>query len=80
MATPASAGKRVTAAGVTLEPPTGWKPSKQPDRGAKLVNPGGDILWRFFATEAATDFTAWFDDAWRSITSAHSNVQASDAG
>ncbi|HEU4614180.1 MAG TPA: hypothetical protein VFS15_18930 [Kofleriaceae bacterium] len=65
---------------MTLEPPTGWKPSKQPDGGAKLVNPGGDILWRFFATEAATDFTAWFDDAWRSITSAHSNVQASDAG
>ena len=69
----------MTAAGVTLEPPTGWKLSKQPDGGAKLVSPGGDIVWRFFATEASTDLTAWFDDAWRSITSVHSNVQASDA-
>jgi hypothetical protein len=64
---------------VTLEPPTGWKLSKQPDGGAKLVNPAGDIVWRFFPTETSTDLTAWFDEAWRSITSVHSNVQASDA-
>jgi len=51
-ATPAIAGRRVTAAGVTLEPPTG---------------------------EPATDLSVWFDDAWRSVTSAHSNVQASAA-
>jgi hypothetical protein len=74
----AVAGKRVTAAGVTLEPPAGWKLAKQPDGGAKLVNPTGDIVWRFFATEASTDLTAWVDAAWRAIASAHSNVQASD--
>jgi hypothetical protein len=73
---PAVAGKRVTAAGVTLEPPAGWKLSKEGDGGAKLVNPGGDIVWRFFATEAATDLGAWVDDAWKSLTSAHSSVQA----
>jgi hypothetical protein len=75
---PAVAGKRVTAAGVTLEPPTGWKLSKQPDGGARLVNPAGDIVWRIFASEPSTDLAAWFDDAWRSITSVHSIVQASD--
>jgi hypothetical protein len=78
-AAPANAGKRVTAAGVTLEPPAGWKLTKQPDGGAKLVNPKGDIVWRFFANEPATDLAAWFDDAWQSVTSAHSNVQASGA-
>jgi len=76
---PAIAEKRVTAAGVTLEPPAGWKLTKQPDGGARLVNPTGDIVWRFFASEPATDLSAWFDDAWRSVTSAHSNVQASPA-
>ena len=76
-AAPAVAGKRVTAAGVTLEPPSGWNLSKEPDGGAKLVNPADDIVWRFFATEPTTDLTAWFDEAWRSVTSAHSNVQAS---
>lgn len=74
----AVAGKRVTAAGVTLEPPAGWKLSKQPDGGAKLVNPAGDIVWRFFATEPSTDLAAWVDDAWHAIASAHSSVQASD--
>jgi len=74
----AFAGKRVTAAGVTLEPPAGWKLSKQADGGAKLVNPTGDIVWRFFATEPATDLAAWVDDAWQSIASAHSGVQASE--
>jgi hypothetical protein len=78
-AAPAVAGKRVTAAGVTLEPPIGWKLTKQPDGGAKLVNPQGDIVWRFFPSEAATDLSVWFDDAWRAVTSAHSNVQASAA-
>jgi hypothetical protein len=74
----AFAGKRVTAAGVTLEPPAGWKLSTQPDGGAKLVNPTGDIVWRFFATEPSTDHAAWIEAAWRAIASAHSNVQASD--
>lgn len=74
----AVAGKRVTAAGVTLEPPAGWKLSKQPDGGAKLVNPTGDIVWRFFATEDATDLGAWLSDAWQAIASVHSNVQAAD--
>src|SRR5262252_9008234 len=76
-AAPAIAEKRVTAGGVTLEPPTGWKLTKQPDGGAKLVNPGGDIVWRFFPVEASTDLTAWLEDAWRSDTTAHTNVQAS---
>ena len=74
----AIAGKRVTAAGVTLEPPAGWKLSKEADGGARLVNPTGDIAVRFFATESSTDLTAWTDDAWRAIASAHSNVQASE--
>lgn len=76
-AAPAIAGERVTAAGVTLEPPTGWKLTQQPDGGAKLVNPTGDIAWRIFASEPAADLSVWFDDAWRSVTSAHSNVESS---
>lgn len=74
---PAIAGKRVTAAGVTLDPPAGWKLSTESDGGARLVNPTGDIVWRFFPTEPSTDLAAWFDDAWRAVASAHSNVQAS---
>ncbi len=35
-------------------------------------------MWRFFASEPSADLPAWFDDAWRSVTSAHSSVQASD--
>lgn len=73
----AIAGKRVTAAGVTLEPPAGWKLSKEADGGAKLVSPAGDIVWRFFATEPSTDHAAWVEAAWGAIASAHSNVQAS---
>src|SRR5262245_10188204 len=60
VAAPAIAEKRVTAGGVTIEPPAGWKLTQQPDGGAKLVNPGGDIVWRFFSAEASTDLTAWF--------------------
>jgi hypothetical protein len=74
----AVAGKRVTAAGVTLEPPPGWKLSTQPDGGAKLVNPAGDIVWRFFATEPATDLEVWVGNAWQAIASAHTGVQASE--
>ena len=75
---PAIAGKRVTAGAVTLEPPAGWKLTTQPDGGARLANPGGDIVWRFFAAEPSTDLPAWFDEAWRSLSAAHTNVQASD--
>jgi hypothetical protein len=78
-AAPAIAGKRVTAGGVTLDPPAGWKLSTESDGGARLVNPAGDIVWRFFPTEPSTDLAAWFDDAWRAVTSVHSDVQASAA-
>lgn len=74
----AAAGNRVTAAGVTLEPPAGWKLVGQPDGGAKLVSPQGDIAWRFFASEPASDLRTWFDEAWRALASAHTKVDAAD--
>lgn len=77
MSTPARAAKRVTAAGVTLEPPARWKVVPEPDGGARLVNPEGDVVWRVFASEPATDLHAWFDDAWAALASAHASVQQS---
>jgi len=76
---PAAAGNRVTAAGVTLEPPAGWKLASQPDGGARLVNPEGDIAWRFFATEPASDLRVWFDEAWRVLAAAHVKAEAAAA-
>ncbi|MHB8877615.1 MAG: hypothetical protein ACYC8T_28320 [Myxococcaceae bacterium] len=72
----AEAGTRVALAGVTLEPPAGWKASRNADGSATLADPGGQIVWRFFATEPASDLGAWFDEAWGALAGAHAKVNA----
>lgn len=76
VSSPAAAGNRVAVAGVTLEPPDGWKVNSLPDGSGSLVNPEGDIVWRIFPTEPASDLAAWFDGAFAALSSAHATVNA----
>jgi hypothetical protein len=77
VAAPAEA-KRVSAGGMTLEPPPGWKLEARPDGSARLVNAAGTVAWCFFPAEPARDLGAWFDAAWRGLAAAHATVQAGD--
>lgn len=73
-----AADSRVALAGVTLEPPAGWRASANTDGSASLADPGRQIVLRIFAPEPATDLKAWFDEAWAALSSAHAKVNAGD--